>query len=71
MTRLNAFIAGLLAFGLVVSGQDADSSNDTATYTNPILNQVGADPWVIQDGDYYYMTYTTVSLPNIVLREHD
>ncbi|KAL1310906.1 hypothetical protein AAFC00_001134 [Neodothiora populina] len=26
---------------------------------NPILNKVGADPWVIRHGDYYYMTYTT------------
>lgn len=30
-----------------------------ATYTNPILSKVGADPWVIRSGDYYYMTYTT------------
>lgn len=26
------------------------SYNNTATYTNPILDGVGADPWVIQDG---------------------
>jgi len=30
-----------------------------ATYTNPILNAVGADPWVFHYNDYYYMTYTT------------
>lgn len=35
------------------------STNATTTYTNPILNKVGADPWVIQHGNYYYMTYTT------------
>ena len=35
------------------------SSADSATYTNPILKKVGADPWVVRDGDYYYMTYTT------------
>ena len=31
----------------------------SSTYMNPILNTTGADPWVIRDGDYYYMTYTT------------
>lgn len=35
------------------------TSGGDATYTNPILNKVGADPWVIRHGDYYYMTYTT------------
>ncbi|KAK4981823.1 hypothetical protein LTR66_009683 [Elasticomyces elasticus] len=40
-------------------GGNKASSNATATYTNPILNKVGADPWVIRHGDYYYMTYTT------------
>ncbi|TKA53249.1 hypothetical protein B0A49_11688, partial [Cryomyces minteri] len=30
-----------------------------ATYTNPILNAGGADPWVIRYQDRYYMTYTT------------
>ena len=35
-------------------------SNSSATYTNPILNVVGAaDPWVIRYDGYYYMTYTT------------
>ncbi|KAK1810520.1 hypothetical protein LTR12_015100 [Friedmanniomyces endolithicus] len=32
--------------------------NSSDTYTNPIL-PTGADPWVIRNGDYYYMTYTT------------
>ncbi|KAF2742724.1 glycoside hydrolase family 43 protein [Sporormia fimetaria CBS 119925] len=35
--------------------------NNSSTYTNPILDTVGADPWVIRHGDYYYMTYTTNS----------
>lgn len=35
------------------------TSSNTTTYTNPILDKVGADPWVIRHGDYYYMTYTT------------
>ena len=34
-------------------------SNNSATYTNPILDAVGADPWVIRYEGYYYMTYTT------------
>ncbi|KAF2102324.1 alpha-arabinofuranosidase II [Rhizodiscina lignyota] len=32
-----------------------------ATFTNPVLNQVGADPWVIRYEGYYYMTFTTSS----------
>ncbi|KAI9756368.1 MAG: cysteinyl-tRNA synthetase [Chaenotheca gracillima] len=39
----------------MVLGQDDASS----TYTNPVLDSVGADPWVIKNGDYYYLTYTT------------
>ncbi|OAP61614.1 hypothetical protein AYL99_03817 [Fonsecaea erecta] len=35
------------------------STANGATYTNPILNAMGADPWVIRYEDYYYMTYTT------------
>lgn len=31
------------------------SGSNASTYTNPILNEVGADPWVIRHGDYYYM----------------
>lgn len=34
-------------------------SSSAATYTNPIYNQFGADPWVVKNGNYYYMTYTT------------
>ncbi|KAF2005847.1 glycoside hydrolase family 43 protein [Amniculicola lignicola CBS 123094] len=33
--------------------------NSSKTYTNPILDTVGADPWVIRHDGYYYMTYTT------------
>ncbi|KAJ9617067.1 hypothetical protein H2200_000788 [Cladophialophora chaetospira] len=40
-------------------GQSATSSANAATYANPILNAVGADPWVIRYEDYYYLTYTT------------
>lgn len=36
-----------------------------ATYTNPILNRTGADPWVIQSDGWYYMTFTLTS--NITL----
>merc|ERR1712036_26970 len=36
-----------------------DSMSGGGTYTNPILNKTGADPWVIQRNGYYYMTYTT------------
>ncbi|KAK6431624.1 hypothetical protein LTR95_012211, partial [Oleoguttula sp. CCFEE 5521] len=49
-----------ICFGLasLASFAVAQLSN-AATYTNPILNGVGADPWVIKDGNTYYMTYTT------------
>ena len=36
-----------------------------STYTNPILDGTGADPWVIQDGGWYYLTFTTTD--NITL----
>lgn len=49
---VTAILAGL--FGLVFA-----QPNNSATYTNPILNGVGADPWVIRYEGYYYMTYTT------------
>lgn len=42
--------AGLFSF--------AAAKNPTATYTNPVLSGVAADPWVIQHNGLYYMTYT-------------
>lgn len=32
-----------------------------STFTNPVLDDVGADPWVFRYNDYYYLTYTTSS----------
>jgi hypothetical protein len=52
--RFFGFCVFLLAF---VSAR----SNSSATYTNPILNAVGADPWVILYDGYYYMRYTTAT----------
>jgi len=57
------FLTALSSLGLLisfVSGQSLNATNGTSgssasTYTNPILNEVGADPWVIRHGDYYYM----------------
>ena len=44
----------------VAAAQYTNSTGDgTATYTNPILNAVGADPWVTQYNGQYLMTYTT------------
>ena len=37
------------------------AQNNSATYTNPILDAVGADPWVTRYDGYYYMTYTTAT----------
>lgn len=39
----------------------AIAQNTSATFTNPILNTTGADPWVLRYNDYYYLTYTTNS----------
>lgn len=36
----------------------AQASPSSSTYTNPILDAVGADPWVTRNGDYYYLTFT-------------
>lgn len=47
----------LLLAGVMSVVAAPDSTN--ATYTNPILNTVGADPWVTRHQNYYYMTYTT------------
>lgn len=45
----------LLAISLKLGQINASNS----TYTNPILDGIGADPWVIKHQDYYYMTYST------------
>lgn len=37
------------------------AQNNSATFTNPVLSEVGADPFVVKDGGYYYMTYTTTT----------
>jgi hypothetical protein len=57
------FLTALPALGFLasfVSAQSLNATNGTtgssaSTYTNPILNEVGADPWVTRHGDYYYM----------------
>ena len=43
---------------LILTASPTASANG-ATFTNPILEEHGADPWVVRHGDYYYMTYTT------------
>ncbi|KAH0086913.1 hypothetical protein KCU96_g9629, partial [Aureobasidium melanogenum] len=63
------FLSALPSLGLLTSFVSAQyynvtngtSASNASTYTNPILDEVGADPWVIRHGDYYYMTYTTNS----------
>lgn len=37
------------------------TQNHSATFTNPVLSHVGADPFVAKDGGYYYLTYTTMT----------
>lgn len=47
MVALSLF-AAIGGLGGLVAAQS--SYNNSATYTNPILDGEGADPWVIQDG---------------------
>jgi hypothetical protein len=57
------FLSALPTLGFLasfVSAQSLNATNGTSgssasTYINPILNEVGADPWVTRHGDYYYM----------------
>lgn len=39
----------------------AQNYSAAGTFTNPVLNQVGADPFVARDDGYYYLTYTTAT----------
>jgi beta-xylosidase len=39
----------------------AQNNSAGSTFTNPVLNQVGADPFVAKDDGYYYLTYTTAT----------
>lgn len=55
---INAFSLLALFAGLLPL---ASAQNNSATYTNPVLNKVGADPFVLRDDGYYYMTYTTAT----------
>jgi len=52
---LLALFTGLLPW---VSAQNNSAAD---TFTNPVLNQVGADPFVARDDGYYYLTYTTAT----------
>lgn len=50
-----SLVAGLLP---LVSAQNYSAAG---TYTNPVLNEVGADPFVVKEDGYYYLTYTTAT----------
>ncbi|MCJ1303267.1 hypothetical protein MMC08_006075 [Hypocenomyce scalaris] len=52
------FLLFALCLQSFAAAQTTTSTASEATYTNPILNGPGADPWVIRNGDYYYMTFT-------------
>lgn len=57
--RLHVLVPALLIF---LTGQKDVYRHrplpDVATFTNPILNK-GADPWVYQKDEWYYVTHTT------------
>lgn len=50
MRLLNSIVLGLTGFVAAVSA---------ATYTNPLKNPNGSDPFIVYDGGYYYLTTTT------------
>ena len=50
---LLALFAGLLPL--------SSAQNNSAAYTNPVLEKVGADPFVLKNDGYYYLTYTTAT----------
>jgi hypothetical protein len=58
--NMNITAVGLLALftGLLPL---ASAQNNSATYTNPVLETVGADPFILKDNGYYYLTYTTAT----------
>ncbi|KAL9081566.1 MAG: hypothetical protein Q9159_007258 [Coniocarpon cinnabarinum] len=58
-------LAGVSFLALTASAQNASMSapgspavDNSTTYMNPILDGAGADPWVIQDNGWYYLTFT-------------
>jgi len=53
---LSSVLFALFSFLQLVAAQN--STSGSATYTNPILDSVAADPWVTRDGDYYYLMFT-------------
>ncbi|KAL2416610.1 hypothetical protein ABEF95_006145 [Exophiala dermatitidis] len=58
-TSIYALLISILTYCAVSFAQTSTATANAATYKNPILNSVGADPWVIRHEGYYYMTYTT------------
>jgi len=54
-------ISLLALFTGLLSSVSAQNNSASGTFTNPVLNEVGADPFVVRDDDYYYLTYTTMS----------
>jgi GH43 family beta-xylosidase len=55
---IRRFKLGFLWIGWLVSGLGCLLGSET--YTNPIIGN-GADPWIVYQGGYYYLTYTTGS----------
>ena len=53
---ITSVLLAALSCAQLVSAQNATSSN--GTYTNPILDSVGADPWVTRYDGYYYLMFT-------------
>jgi GH43 family beta-xylosidase len=61
--------AALSAVGFCQYSALGNWTNSSATFTNPILQTGGADPWVFRHDGHYYMTYTNNE--NIMLYRSD
>ena len=52
--------SNLLCFIVALAGSAFTCVFGSETFTNPIIGN-GADPWVVYQAGYYYLTYTTGS----------
>ena len=58
--------AKLRCFELLIALFVITSPAAAQTFTNPLLPS-GADPWIVRDGGFYYLTVTTAK--NLTIRK--
>jgi beta-xylosidase len=55
-TTLHGMLKYILAAAFETLAWAQNHSSTNTSFTNPVLDAGGADPWVIRHDDYYYMT---------------